>query len=121
MLCYSVSLRRRSPAHCPFLQETVTHTQAFYKSRSLCASTGGDIKRLRQSVLETPYRGAPPVGHEVRSIFEAEYRLVCQVAQYPKPIVSLVRSARHFSCALYLRSSCTLLSSLGSLVNQAAV
>lgn len=53
------------------------------------SNAGGDIKRLREDVLKAPYQGVPPPGHEAHQVFQAEYRLMCQVARYPKPCVSL--------------------------------
>lgn len=52
---------------------------------------GGDIKAIRQYVLDQPFEDemAPPLGHQVVRLFQAEYSLTVDLATLPFPSVAL--------------------------------
>lgn len=56
---------------------------------ALLRDAGGDIKALRQAAIDEPYAGAPPATHQVAKIFQAEYRLVSDLANLPMPAAAL--------------------------------
>jgi enoyl-CoA hydratase len=52
---------------------------------------GGDIKAIRQFVIDQPFENemAPPSGHKVLKLFQAEYSLTVDLATLPFPSVAL--------------------------------
>ncbi|KAL3158196.1 hypothetical protein ABBQ38_010452 [Trebouxia sp. C0009 RCD-2024] len=55
--------------------------------KAFCA--GGDIRDIRQAVLDTSYRKNPPTKHRVARVFQAEYSLMCDIVNCPIPYISL--------------------------------
>ncbi|GBF88692.1 hypothetical protein Rsub_01591 [Raphidocelis subcapitata] len=57
--------------------------------RAFCA--GGDVKSARAAVLEAPYLDAPPAGHHIHGVFQAEYQTVVVVDELSRrlPVVAL--------------------------------
>ena len=53
------------------------------------AAAGGDIKAIRQAAIDAPFTGAPAATHTVARIFQAEYRLVADLAALHVPAVAL--------------------------------
>lgn len=51
-------------------------------------AAGGDVKAARARVLESPYDDAPPPGHAIHAMFQAEYSAVTLIGSYPLPIIS---------------------------------
>jgi enoyl-CoA hydratase/carnithine racemase len=53
--------------------------------------SGGDIKAIRQFVIDQPFENemAPPQGHKVVKLFQAEYALTADLATLPFPSVAL--------------------------------
>lgn len=55
------------------------------------AATGGDVKSARAAVLAQPYTDAPPEGHHIHRVFQAEYSTVVLVSGLSEllPVVAL--------------------------------
>ncbi|KAA6425859.1 hypothetical protein WJX79_009043 [Trebouxia sp. C0005] len=55
--------------------------------KAFCA--GGDIRDIRQAVLDSCYDKDPPLDHRAARVFQAEYSLMCDIVNCPIPYISL--------------------------------